>query len=1193
MAQRPTRYHALPANESEQLLARDTRSVGRTDLRPLADPVEEQGPEPEPEPEPESPEPRGPEWPALLTPSMTSMSSPDPARRGPGAMELPLAGAQQEIGISPAKREVPNRAYVHSVYAYSPRWEERRRHPTMYAKQCKEEEKAKAKAARAAKEAVDTARKHTGPLAERISDSQKLRYGEIFFEETGNVVPYIIAPEGVKEDGARKKAAVKLLAAMVKNMTKGDNKKLSKPNITLQLQGHGTHYLEWAKETYENDALSEAWGWCPNEDTAAMKIQACARGRKSRRAFRFLVETCERALMALVIEGTPRAGGRNAKGTDNLVDAAEGVTRKPIRPIDTRVSSIEWRFEGGELKHHQSAGAWSKGSAKKALAVLSKASNSTDPQQQPVALRWYVNGKLDSASASVTLAVSDAVIVLRHVGKTITSLKEVAANELQLDSKLVAYYASPTPAIFRAAREERTHILQSLIETLHREPRATASRGQQLLSEAQQDCAKGLTKFPRTSDNGAGMTLEAFSQKLGCESVINLLNGKAPNKRVAPTHKTDQGKNVTFKRERTETLRTRAERLGCDLDVLEEEAPGRRHEKHLRLITKLRALIDSNSDSAHSGSAYSEEILHFYKSLDDHLGKHEGRLAEERPSTLASDLDRLLHWWAVMDSAARRATQELYRVAHQLTVYTDRYTDSHCTQIDLVDAIVAQSQEAIERRKQRREARLKDDKNADIDFRVAEPKSNTTQLKYAHLEEQLEDVQAYFKRRMKEPDASDLHDEARDSIQKAALILKELLLIQSNKDLTDEVMRAIQPDSEDSRRELKRSISTAFSAGAKKTSDAERSPSPAADETANGTPRLGDLVLRSSWEEGFRDMLREHPTLGAKLGMPLDLDKNTVPRMVFDIQQNVHLDPDEFPCPLLAIAAKIKKLGSSHSQYEQLCAMSKEAEKDLDAYGIGPTSPHLSAEIRQQFWGDIIGKHGQKWDQFRKRWGVTTVWGYLDWLRDHTVDLQKVRAYFLCAHSKGACRAVEDELRKELEQLPFVPLDADSDEPRKQEGSTRGIPLDRAMIEYGDRMISMVSNIVAAVINSDGWLFFPADRGPVSQLIGETIERLAGPKHEVCLTTTESLATHFLIQIQQVLVRNSCKILCGCSAYSVQCGSITYIDICIPILHTNRAYTYIHYTVQVCSPAQPKAGRCCQPSEICPAASRRFGRAER
>ena len=1101
MAQRPTRYHALPANEREQLLADTPWSVGRTDS--MADPVEELVPEPEPE----SPEPRGPEWPALLTPSMTSVSSPDPARRGSVAME--------KTGISATQRYVPNSAYVHSVYAYSPRWEERRRHPTMYAKQCKEQEKAKAKAARAAKEAVDTARKHTGPLAERITDSQKLRYGEIFFEETGNVVPYIIAPEGVKEDGARKKAAVKLLAAMVKNMTARNNKRLSKPNITLQLQGHGTHYLEWAKEVYENDALSEAWGWCPNEDTAATKIQACARGRKSRRAFRFLVNTCERALMALVIEGTPRAGERNAKGTDDLVDAAEGVTRKSIRPIDARVSSIEWRFEGG----------WSKGSVKQALTVLSK----TDAQQQPVELRWYVNGKPDGASESVKLAVSDAVIVLRHFGKTITSLKEVAIDELQLDSKLVAYYASATPAIFRAAQEERMHILQSLIETLHREPWDTASRGQQILSTAQQDRAKRLKKFPKTSDNGAGMTLEAFSQTLSNESVHNFLNGRAPNKRVPHAHNTYQGK-VTFKRERTETLRTRAERLGCDLDFLDEEAPGRRHEKHLRLITKLRVLIDNNSDGTHTGSAYSEEISHFYKSLDDHLIKHQqGCLAKERPSTLASDFDRLLRWWEVMDSAAKRATQELYDVAHQLTVYTDRYTDSYCTQIDLIDAIVAQSQEAIERRKLRREARLKDDNNADIDFRVAKPKSNATQLKYGHLKEQLESVQAYFKRQIKEPDASDLHDDARDAIQKATLILKELLMIQGNEDLTGTVMRVIQPDSEHAPRELKRSISTAFSAGQKKC-DAERSLSPAADETANGTPRLCDLVLKSSWEKDFQDRLREHPTLGAKLGMPLDLDQSTVSRMVFDIQRNIHLDPDEFPCPILAIEEKIKKLGSSHSQYEQLCAMSKEAEENLDSYGIGPTSPHLSTEIREQFWGDTcIVKDRQKWDQFRKTWGVTTVWEYLDWLRDHTIDLQKVRTYFLCDRSKGACRTVEDELRKELEKLPFVPFDADSGNPQKQEGSTRSIPLDRAMIEYGERMISMVSNILSAVINSDGWLLFPADRGPVSQLIGETIERLDGPKHEL----------QDLVWVQCLLRR-------------IHVDNI-YIDICIQTPHTNIA----------------------------------------
>ena len=138
---------------------------------------------------------------------------------------------------------------------------------------------------------------------------------------------------------------------MVKTMKHG-GERLTKPNIIFKLYGHGTHYLEWAREIYENDVLAQAWHWDTEDEKqvfAATRIQSSARGRRARHVYKFAHEICAAALMALVMETrvtnhhdpgmresvqvTAKALKALIRAADGAVDSDKGVKRPHLPPV--------------------------------------------------------------------------------------------------------------------------------------------------------------------------------------------------------------------------------------------------------------------------------------------------------------------------------------------------------------------------------------------------------------------------------------------------------------------------------------------------------------------------------------------------------------------------------------------------------------------------------------------------------------------------------------------------------------------------------------------------------------------------------------------------------------------------------------------------------------------------------------------
>jgi hypothetical protein len=598
---------------------------------------------------------------------------------------------------------------------------------------------------------------------------------------------------------------------------------------------------------------------------------------------------------------------------------------------------------------------------------------------------------------------------------------------------------------------------------------------------------------------------------------------------VAKGSKTDDAAEADKKKPNftTETLLSRALRLGCNLDA----ALDRRQEKHIRLLRQLHELIDKHrretDASAHERHSYLSEL---YESLARALEAHEACLAQRQPSVDTTEQalrsfkpDQIFEYWTTIDGwaseghspIAKRQTAELHAVIEQLAVYEDVYTNKHLTQNDLIDAIVEQSRGAIERRTRRRKSRLQN-----IDLRATKSALANAAVRtqtFQKLRDQLDAVNAHIEKELANPGNLNESD-TRTSTASIALILKELLGFQNaNKTQAEEVGKAVVQAVESDRAQtndgdntedsiLMRTIRTSLaSAGSEDESAGSGDPS-------SETDRLANLVSIERWEVTFRDRLRDEPTLGARLGLPLDLDNSAFTRLVTDIARHVQL-PGEFCCPIALIEERIEELrGNEESRDTWRTTLDESRKMKLEDYDIAYLDEN---RIGPKFWGRIAqpppAQEGSPRasdeedllkDQFKKEWGGKSIGAYLQWMRDSTIDLEKVRTYFLCDHSKGACRTVEEELRSELKQLPFTSYeDRGPDESSRDShvshfpmhpGRQRDIPLDRAMIEFGDRMVSVYSNLAQGVVNSEGWLFFPAGRGPQHQLIGETVARYKG-----------------------------------------------------------------------------------------------------
>eukprot|EP01046_Picozoa_sp_COSAG06_P030249 COSAG06_NODE_2861_length_6161_cov_22.755856_3_plen_1273_part_01 len=1187
---------AAPARGAGRRRASEPGTGRVATTKPVSAPEPEPEPEPEPalgpdsDPERES-EPEPEQWqkshlwlqPAAAGGGRYTPTNDEPSIRSPWPVASAVLFAQHKSEHSEeyrqeakelreaqrrAQRDPPKKAqHVHDVHSYSPRWQERRRHPKQEELQRAEIEKAKEKAAKETKEAEDTARQNTGPLTETVSADQTLRYGQIFFEETGNTVPYIIAPEGVKESVARQKAAERLLAAMVKTMKRG-GERLTKPNIIFKLLGHGTHYLEWAREVYENDVLAQAWSWDTEEEKkvyAATKIQSCARGRRSRQVYKYVHQISTAALMGLVIESrlNHESGSGEGHSTNgppgekdmlrNMVNAADGnaktqrgARRPHIGPLRARVSMFEWKLnsEGVELKHTAATGGpgsdWQRGTVKQAVSAL----KSSSAKQKRVAFRWYVDGRPDPMCDRAKFPTTqEALVWLEYQGHTLSTLKEHARDELDIDTGLIEYYTSTTPAFFRAVMEDRPYILKALIETQWRDPKSATTMSAKTLSLRQCEEAKKLTMF-QCSD-APPQTLQQFSQNrcgnqerdMGDEKEAMpknrahaVLQGeKMPDYlQVAKGSKNDDAAEADKEKPNftTETLLSRALRLGCNLDA----ALDRRQEKHIQLLRQLHELIDKHRETDASAHERHNCLSELYESLAQALEVHERCLAQRQPSVDTTEQvlrsfkpDQIFEYWTTIDGwaseghspIARRQTAELHAVIEQLAVYEDVYTNKHLTQNDLIDAIVEQSRGAIERRTRRRKSRLQN-----IDLRATKSALANAAVRtrtFQKLRDQLDAVNAHIEKELANPGNLNESD-TRTSTASIALILKELLSFQ-NADTTQTkkvgraVVQAVESDraqtndgddTEDSI--LMRAIRTSLASAGSEDESAE------SGDPSSETDRLANLVSIERWEVTFRDRLRDEPTLGARLGLPLDLDNSAFTRLVTDIARHVQL-PGEFCCPIALIEERIEELREKEESRDtwrttldesRKMKLEEDDMKYLDENGIG-----------LKFWGRIAEpppaqegspRASDEEDplkvlngQFQKEWGGKSVGAYLQWMRDSTIDLEKVRTYFLCDHSKGACRTVEEELRSELKQLPFTPYeDRGPDEPSRNfhlghfpmhPGRQRDIPLDRAMIEFGDRMVSVYSNLAQGVVNSEGWLFFPAGRGPQHQLIGETVAR--------------------------------------------------------------------------------------------------------
>lgn len=951
-------------------------------------------------------------------PLVTYSVAPSPSIRGMGE-------SGEEHG-TPRKAPVqtPKKTLVHNVYSYDPRWEDRRRHPEKTAEQARKRANAEQEALRAIDEADEKARKHTGPLTENISADQKFRYGEIFFEETGKVVPYFIAPEGVKDDHARKAMAEKLITAMVKNKCTG-SKKLSKPNIIYNIHGHGRHYFEWAKEVYENEALSQAWNWCTNSDRrykAASKIQALQRGRNTRRVLRFVSDTCKRALVALITEVRLSEGQQSEK---DLLDAAEGKkgSRPYLGPLD-EVSFVEWRLHTEELDHKKSSERkWRKGSTQTALKALSKA-----PTDQRV---WLRSKSRDKVPEPRLFRADEARVFLTVAGRNLTDLRQEALEVLQIEKRLVEFYSSTAPAMFRAVQDNRPSMFKAVIGI-----KAAGTQGQDAFSAALTTGSLPDRKGTQTQDHTredmlstaskvkhlrTGKTLLETAKELNRKKHVTILQGPKKQRQTPRQIDRDQ-ENKPPKDTRTESLWTRAERLGCN------------------------------------------------------------------PENLISD---------------RTRGDELETI--------DGLVDR------IVDRIVDHSWEAIDRRTRRRKERLRE-----IDFTATQLQENVVEKEtYEGIKLLVEPMVEYIDGQVdtfRKQGAGDSHQDAesaagdlREAVDKATCILKRLVDLADSKDLKKIVHDGLKPDSDDpmdSREKweewetnLRRKIHLS-----KRKSDSKKGLNQRGAEASDRRlePGVSRLLLLPRWKQNFRDLLREKPALGATLGLPLDLDNSAFERIVDDIR-SIRLEQSVYEATTEGVVETIMEQCASEQDPESLSSNSPELKRN----GCDLRS------VTQHLW------NGKDSDLEHQPKACKTIQEYLEWLRKNTLDVQKVETYFKYDHSEGTCLSVEDELRKELKKLPLGKLpphmrshsdskralyhsygereghpeeDAESDE---RDTEKRSIPLDRAMIEFGDRMLAVFTHILTGVINSEGWLICPADRGPVSQLIGETIGRLDGAKGEL------------------------------------------------------------------------------------------------
>ena len=994
-------------------------------------------------------------------------------------------------------------------------------------------------------------------------------------------MPYIIAPEGVKETVARKKAAEKLLTAMVKTMKHG-GEKLTKPNIIFKLYGQGNHYLEWATEIYENDVLAQAWHWDTEDEKkvfAATRIQSNVRGRRARHLFKFVYETCAAALMALVVEtrlnhehepGMRESATVSSKVTKDLVKAANGersdkqskdMKRPHIPPIQGHVTMVQWKLitdgievKNGTRKMGKNMVEWQSGTLNQAVSKLKSQAATRATKTSKVALRWQVGGKRTPRSPThIFPSAFAAMVFLEYAGLSVSELKEIALDELNISAGLVEYYTSTAPAFFRALRNDRPYVLRGLIETMPKPDGAASIKLTKLDRTAQTKKAQGLRMY----DSGDGRKLQDVAAEVllangGAKTCAYkvLMGGDAKD----VFYKIDgpvESKKTTEKLEdtskfHTETLRGRAERLGCDFDMVLDQ----RQERHLHLLSDLHKLIDDDNernprqDNRLSDQVTSESshLKSLYDEVGDRLAQHEHLLRHSHGTSAAEELgneefctklQNILEYWTTLGvwttqeksdrQRKKKATRELREIVAELIVYPDIFTKPHPTRNDLIEAIVLQSSAAIERRKRRREARIRG-----VDFEATTSDSEKWKAQeVGKLIGNIEEVTAGLQKQQDPTEWVKMNDDDNNPIAEVVAVLRQML---SLGDATEEQMEAVVDAIYSKEATTPTSRHSSTRPGAAK--DQEQ---PAADvartlkrrmaktnidssliveDSGSPTvepPELKRLVPMTKWSETFRDKIRETPTLGALLGLPLELDDIAFTRLVIDIQRHVELPKTEQTSdlhPLKTIQDKIA---------DQLYKDEHETG-DIDTTKVkefGEEELDTEHRIGHGFWKKIVSpKCDMHPDEdkkayekrvkkaFETEWGDKTIRKYMEWLQANSIDLMKVRHYFSCNHSEGVCRTPEDELRGELNKLPFTAWeDRGTDAEKRTEhmehhpnhpGHPRDIPLDRGLIEFGDRMISMFSNVVQGVVNSTGWLLFPAGRGPQQQLLGETINRYKG-----------------------------------------------------------------------------------------------------
>lgn len=141
----------------------------------------------------------------------------------------------------------------------SPVWNKRPFYQTMLDERSRQQAAESVRAQKLAKESVE---KSVGPYAETEPQGDirpEIKFGRLRFEETGRIVPYLIIPERVR-DADDLLQALKTMHRMNRSPTH-DGKALQKPNTIFDVGSSNNSYLSWAKEVYDNDTLSEAWGW--------------------------------------------------------------------------------------------------------------------------------------------------------------------------------------------------------------------------------------------------------------------------------------------------------------------------------------------------------------------------------------------------------------------------------------------------------------------------------------------------------------------------------------------------------------------------------------------------------------------------------------------------------------------------------------------------------------------------------------------------------------------------------------------------------------------------------------------------------------------------------------------------------------------------------------------------------------------